>query len=315
MYKDFMKIGIVGYGNLGKEVEKEAIRRGYEISGVFSRRKVTSPYGTRIFDFSDISSFEDDTDVMLLCGGSKTTLREQSLIVAKRFNTADTFDTHAEISAHLKELDDIQKTRNGVSITSAGWDPGLFGVTRILFCAILSEEPYTFWGKGVSEGHGEAVRSIKGVKKAVQYTVPINEKIEEVVRGDKPVNLPEYMHKREVFVVKEDGADEKRIENEIKNIEYYFKGYDIDVRFIDDKEFDEKHGGFAHGGKVVAAADGALVDFSIRLESNPSFTAKILLTYAFAAVKMNRDGVSGALSVSDVPPKYLCRDEDFLRFL
>lgn len=310
-----MKIGIVGYGNLGRAAEINAKNLGYEITGIFSRRNVTSPFGTKVFGFKNFGSFDTETDIMLLCGGSKTNLREQSRIVAKRFNTADTFDTHAEIAEHIKELDDIQQKRRGVSITAAGWDPGIFSVARVAFCAFLFEEPYTIWGRGASQGHGEAVRSISGVKNAVQYTVPKDGIADMILSGKRPPHAPESLHTREVYVVKEDGADEKEIENKIKNTEYYFKGYETSVRFIDEKEFEKNHNSLAHGGRVIATSDGAKLDFSIALQSNPDFTAKILLTYARAAVKMNKDGVIGGLSVLDVPPKYLCHDDDFLRFL
>lgn len=310
-----MKIGIVGYGNLGRAAEINAKNYGYEITGIFSRRKVTSPYGTKVFDFKEIETFDTETDIMLLCGGSKTNLREQSRIVAKRFNTADTFDTHAEIKDHIKELDDIQRERHGTSITATGWDPGIFSVARVAFCAFLSNEPYTLWGKGTSAGHGEAVRSIDGVKNAVQYTVPKDGIADMILSGEKPLNTPENLHGREVYVVKEDGANTIEIENKIKNMQHYFKGYETTVRFIDENEFEKKHKILAHGGRVIAVSDGAKLDFSIALQSNPDFTAKILLTYARAAVKMNKDGVIGALSVLDVPPKYLCRDDEFLRFL
>lgn len=234
-----MKIGIVGYGNLGRAAEINAKNLGYEITGIFSRRNVTSPFGTKVFDFKNFGSFDTETDIMLLCGGSKTNLREQSRIVAKRFNTADTFDTHAEIAEHIKDLDDIQQKRRGVSITAAGWDPGIFSVARVAFCAFLFEEPYTIWGRGASQGHGEAVRSINGVKNAVQYTVPKEKVVDMILSGEKPLNTPESLHTREVYVVKENGADEKEIENKIKNTEYYFKGYETSVRFIDENEFEK----------------------------------------------------------------------------
>lgn len=312
---EMMRVGIVGYGNLGRAVEKEAIARGCEVTGIFSRRKVRSQYGVKALDFISIKDFNVPTDIMLLCGGSKNDLVWQSRIVASRFNTADAFDVHQNMRAYMSDLNVIQNKRRGVSVVGAGWDPGIFSVARTAFCAILMEEPYTFWGRGASEGHGEAVRGVSGVKKAVQYTVPDNEVLSRVLALKRPDNSPENLHRREVYVVKDDSADEKQIEYQIKNMENYFKGYDVSVTFVSDEEFMKNHTSLSHGGRVVSAADGAKMDFSLSLNSNPDFTAKILLTYAGAGVKMYKDGVFGALSVLDVPPKYLCHDDDYQRFL
>lgn len=302
-----MKIGIVGYGNLGKALEKIAVETNTEIVGIFTRRepcKVISPYKSKMYSFVDVCDFAGAIDVLLLCVGSKSDLAGVAEQVANKFNTVDSFDTHAKIPVYA---DFMRRTvTDKLSYISIGWDPGLFSLMRALFSAILpSGEPSTFWGKGVSQGHGEAIRRIKGVKNAVQYTIPKQSAIDAVMSGQGK-NLSERdKHLRQCFVVLEDGANGDEIEKTIKNMPYYFDGYDTSVHFVSQAEFEKEHTGMAHGGFVLEKGEicGYDCDLQFRLQakSNPHFTASVLIAYAKSCVKEYQNGERGVKSVLDVP--------------
>ena len=306
-----MKIGIAGYGRLGAACERAAFQRdNTEIAGIFSRRKVTSLFKTPVYDIKDAACFAKDIDVMILCGGSAGSLRNDAVNLARFFDTVDSFDTHEEIESHLSALDRIQKKRKGVSVVSAGWDPGLFSLARGLFSAVLpGGTSYTFWGKGTSQGHGEAVRGIAGVRNAVQYTVPKENARNMAREGKIFAARPSDMHKRVCYVVKEQGADEAEIEKKIRTMPYYFENYDTEVYFVSERDFNKNHTSGAHAGEVIrngtVAGKRVNMDFALRIESNPDFTAGVLLTFAAGAVKMKKDGYCGAYSVFDVPVGYL----------
>ena len=315
-----IKIGIMGYGNLGRGIEC-AIKQNddVELAAVFTRRDpaTVKPLtdGVKVYAAADAAAHKDEIDVMILCGGSATDLPEQTPEYVKYFNVIDSFDTHANIPKHFANVDAAAKDSGKVGIISVGWDPGMFSLNRLYANAILSEgSDYTFWGKGVSQGHSDAIRRIDGVKDARQYTVPVPEALEKVRNGENPELTTREKHTRECFVVAEEGADLARIENEIKTMPNYFADYDTTVTFITEEELLRDHGGIPHGGSVIRTGvtgwnkeNKHVIEYSLKLDSNPEFTSSVLIAYARAAYRMNSEGQSGCKTVFDVAPAYLCK--------
>ena len=313
-----IRIGILGYGNLGRGVEC-ALRQNpdMELAAVFTRRdpqnvKILTP-GVPVYPVEKAEQMTGEIDVLILCGGSATDLPVQTPRYARLFNVVDSFDTHARIPEHFSAVDQAAKEGGKVGVISVGWDPGMFSLNRMYANAILPEgADYTFWGKGVSQGHSDAIRRVKGVKDARQYTIPVPSALEAVRRGENPELTTRQKHTRECFVVAEEGADKARIENEIKTMPNYFADYDTTVHFISQEELQRDHSGIPHGGFVIRCGktgrDGEnthIIEYSLKLGSNPGFTASILAAYARAAYRMNREGQSGGKTVFDVPPAYL----------
>ena len=313
-----IKIGIMGYGNLGRGIEN-AIKQNpdMELVAVFTRRapeslKINTPTAT-VASASDALNWADKIDVMILCGGSATDLPTQTPEFAKTFNVIDSFDTHAKIPEHFANVDKVAKESGKVAIISVGWDPGMFSLNRLYASAILPDgKDYTFWGKGISQGHSDAIRRIEGVKNAKQYTIPVEAALEAVRNGENPELTTRQKHTRECFVVLEEGADAKRIEEEIKTIPNYFADYDTTVHFISEEELNKNHSGIPHGGFVLRSGKtGAnlehnhLIEYSLKLDSNPEFTSSVLVAYARAAHKLSQEGVCGCKTVFDIAPAYL----------
>lgn len=311
-----MKIGIVGYGNLGRGVEAAIAQNpDMELAGVFTRRDPDTLHiqteGVKVFHVNDAVNFQGEIDVMILCGGSATDLPEQVPYFAQWFHTIDSFDTHAKIPEFFDAVDQAATENGTVSIISVGWDPGLFSLNRLLGEAVLpAGTTYTFWGDGLSQGHSDAVRRINGVKNAVQYTLPVKEAVERVRNGENPELSTREKHARECFVVLEEGADKAAIETEIKEMPNYFADYDTTVHFISEEELKEQHAGMPHGGFVIRSGesgteDKQILEFSLKLESNPMFTSSVLVAYARAAFKLAEKGERGAKTVYDIPFGYL----------
>ncbi len=313
-----MRIGIYSYGNLGKGVEL-AIRQNpdMELFGVFTRRDPASlklmTDGAKAYAAQDIEKYKDDIDVLIICGGSATDLPTMTPALAKHFNVIDSFDTHAKIPEHFANTDKAARRGGKVALISAGWDPGMFSLNRLYASAILPEgKEYTFWGKGVSQGHSDAVRRIAGVKNAKQYTIPVQEALDAVRSGKNPELTTRQKHIRECFVVLEDGADSAKIENEIKTMPNYFAEYNTIVNFISEEEFNKNHSAIPHGGFVFRSGktglnkeNNHLIEYSINLDSNPEFTSCVLVAYARAAYKLNKVGECGCKTVFDIPPALL----------
>ena len=324
---DKIKVGICGYGNLGKGVEI-AINNtpDMELTGIFTRREPNSINtilpSSNIFNLDDAFKMKNDIDVMILCGGSATDLPNQGPLLCSMFNTVDSFDTHAKIPEYFSTIDEISKKSNTLSLISCGWDPGLFSLNRCLFEAVLPTcNNYVFYGKGLSQGHSDAIRRIKGVKNAVQYTIPYEDSIEAVRNGSNPSfsSAREVMW-RECFVVLENGADSEKIEKEIKEMPNYFEPYNTTVHFISEEELKEKHNTMPHGGFVLRSGKTSsdtnqTMEFSLKLDSNPEFTASVLVAYARAIYKMKKQGQSGAVTVLDIPFSLLSTktNEELLR--
>lgn len=313
-----MRIGILGYGNLGRGVES-AIRQNpdMELVAVFTRRSPESlkimTEGVPVLSLDAAKEMQDKIDVMILCGGSATDLPTQTPDFVKYFNVIDSFDTHAKIPEHFAKVDAVAKESGKVGIISVGWDPGMFSLNRMYAGAILPDgADYTFWGKGVSQGHSDAVRRIEGVKDARQYTIPVPDAVDAVRKGENPELTTRQKHTRECFVVAEEGADLTRIENEIKTMPNYFADYDTTVHFITEEEMKRDHSGLPHGGMVIRSGKTGLnlehnhiIEYKITLDSNPEFTASVLVAYARAAYRLNQEGQSGCKTVFDVAPAYL----------
>lgn len=310
-----IRIGIYGYGNLGKGVEL-AIKQNPDLTavGVFTRRapeSVKTLTGIPVYASSEVLAWKDKIDVMILCGGSATDLPEQTPYLAEHFNVVDSFDTHAKIPAHLANVDESARKGGKTAIISAGWDPGMFSLARLYAGAVLSDgKDYTFWGKGVSQGHSDAIRRIEGVVDARQYTIPVQEAVDSVRRGENPDLTTAQKHERECFVVVEEGADKARIEREIKTMPNYFADYNTTVHFISQEELNEKHAGLPHGGSVIrSGVTGSgkkhVIEYSLKLESNPEFTASVIASCARAVYRLNGEGVIGCKTMLDVPPVYL----------
>ena len=313
-----MRLGILGYGNLGRGVES-AIRQNpdMELVAVFTRRnpedlKINTTTA-KVLNISELEAWADKIDVLILCGGSATDLPTQTPECAKLFNVIDSFDTHARIPEHFENVDKAAKAGNKVAIISVGWDPGLFSLNRLYASAILPDgNDYTFWGRGVSQGHSDAIRRIEGVKNAKQYTVPVEKALESVKNCENPILTTRDKHTRECYVVLEEGADAKRIEEEIVNMPNYFADYDTTVNFISEEELKEKHSGIPHGGFVIRTGKTGfnnehnhVIEYSLKLDSNPEFTSSVLVAYARAAYKLSIEGTSGCKTVFDIPPAYL----------
>lgn len=313
-----IKIGIYGYGNLGRGVE-QAIRKNKdtELAAVFSRRdpaavKIATE-GVPVVAADKVSEYKDKIDVMIICGGSATDLPVMTPALVRDFNVIDSFDTHANIPMHFANVDKAAKEAGNVGIISVGWDPGMFSLARLYSNCILTEgEDYTFWGKGVSQGHSDAVRRIEGVVDARQYTVPVPEALEAVRAGKNPQLTTREKHTRVCYVVAAEGADKAKIENEIKTMPNYFSDYDTTVNFITAEEMKRDHSGLPHGGVVIRSGKtGAndehshVIEYSLKLDSNPEFTASVLVAFARAAVRLNKEGQSGCKTVFDVAPAYL----------
>ena len=311
-----IKIGIFGYGNLGRGIES-AIRMNndLELVAVFTRRNPkdlkTNTENAKVCSAEDILEYKDKIDVLILCGGSATDLPVQTPELAKHFNVVDSFDTHAKIPQHFENVDKSAKEAEKIAVISAGWDPGMFSINRIYSEAVLPEgSTYTFWGKGVSQGHSDAIRRIEGVLDARQYTIPIDKALDAVREGTNPTLSTREKHLRECFVVAKDDADKAKIENEIKTMPNYFADYDTIVHFISKEELDRDHSGIPHGGFVIRSgktSDGLnhIIEYSLKLDSNPEFTASVIAAYARAAYKMNKEGFKGCKTVFDIPPSYL----------
>ena len=312
-----IRIAVAGYGNLGRGVEC-AIKQNpdTELYGVFTRRDpktVKTLTGAKVFSIDTIEEHKDNIDVVIICGGSATDLPVQTPALASYFNVIDSFDTHAKIPEHFANVDKAAKNAGTTAIISVGWDPGMFSLNRLYASCILPDgADYTFWGKGVSQGHSDAIRRIEGVKDARQYTIPVQSALDAVRSGKNPVLTTREKHTRECFVVAEDGADKARIENEIKTMPNYFSDYDTTVHFISEEELKKNHSGIPHGGFVIRSGKTGLngenkhvIEYSLKLDSNPEFTSSVLVAYARAAFRMNKEGNTGCKSVFDVPPAYL----------
>lgn len=311
-----IKIGICGYGNLGKGVELALNNNeDMELVAIFTRRSpqdIKPIYkNTKIYSIDEVNKYKDKIDVMIMCGGSKTDLPIQSVEFCKSFNIIDSFDNHEEISTHFNKIDKLAKQNNKLALISCGWDPGLFSLMRVLFEAILPNGiNYVFYGKGLSQGHSDAIRRIKGVKKAVQYTVPYTDSIEKVRKGTMPrfKSIKEMMW-RDCYVVLEEKTDKDKILKEIKQMPNYFAPYNIEVHFISEEEFDQNHTNMSHGGFVLRNGktnqNNHIIEFSLNLDSNPEFTASVLVAYARAIYKLKNQGKVGALTVLDIPFAYL----------
>ena len=312
-----IRVGILGYGNLGRGVEC-AIRQNpdMELKAVFTRRapetvKILTE-GVPVYHVNEAEAKKDEIDVLILCGGSATDLPVQTPKYAQWFNVVDSFDTHAKIPEHFAAVDESAQKSGKVGIISVGWDPGMFSLNRLYAAACLPEgENYTFWGKGVSQGHSDAIRRIEGVKDARQYTIPVESALEAVRSGSSPELTTREKHTRECFVVAEEGADQAKIENEIKTMPNYFSDYDTTVHFITEEELKRDHNRLPHGGFVLRSGktgwnkENHIIEYSLKLDSNPEFTSSIIVAYARAAYKMNQEGQKGCKTVFDVAPAYL----------
>lgn len=315
-----IKIGIVGYGNLGRGVEVGLKNHSdMELVGIFSRRDPKDlDTSAPAYLLDNILTFKDKIDVLILCGGSKSDIPEQGPALAEHFNTVDAYDTHALMPKYFGEMDQVATANNRVSVIATGWDPGLFSLNRLMQEAILpTGETYTFWGRGLSQGHSDAVRRVEGIKKAVQYTVPDEQLIQAIQAGEKVEYNQKDAHAREVYAVLEEDADPELVETTILEMPDYFKGYQTSVHFISDAEFDEKHQGMGHGGRVIRQGltsdeNISTIEFALNLDSNPEFTAAVNIVYARAAYKLAEAKQYGAKTVFDIPPIYLStksRDE------
>ena len=313
-----MKIAILGYGNLGKGIEC-AVKQNddMELACVFTRRDPNTltikTAGVPVYSATEIEAHKDEFDVLILCGGSATDLPTQTPEYAKICNVVDSFDTHARIPEHFANVDAAAKSGNNIALISCGWDPGMFSLNRLYANAILPEgKDYTFWGKGVSQGHSDAIRRIEGVQDAKQYTIPVESALEAVRSGENPELTTRQKHIRECYVVAKEGADKAKIEAEIKNMPNYFADYDTTVHFISQEELDRNHSGIPHGGFVIRSGKTGwdneynnIIEYSLKLDSNPAFTSAVLVSYARAVYRMKKEGATGCKTVFDVAPSYL----------
>ena len=313
-----IRIGIYGYGNLGRGVESAIRQNGdMELAAVFTRRApetvTLATAGVPVISAEDVADYTDKIDVMIICGGSAKDLPEQSPALSKLFNIVDSFDTHAKIPEHFAAVDSAAKASGKVALISCGWDPGMFSLNRLYADAILPEgKDYTFWGKGVSQGHSDAIRRVEGVADGKQYTIPCESALEAVRSGKEPELTTREKHTRECFVVAKDGADKDRIAEEIKNMPNYFADYDTTVNFITAEELQRDHSGIPHGGFVIRSGRTGLssehnhiIEYSLKLDSNPEFTASVIVAYARAVFKMSNSAQCGCKTVFDIPPAYL----------
>ncbi len=313
-----IRIGIMGYGNLGRGIECALKQnKDMELVAVFTRRNpetvtILTP-GVAVYHVDDALKMQDQIDVMILCGGSATDLPEQTKMYAKYFNVVDSFDTHARIPEHFEAVDAAAKESGKIGVISVGWDPGMFSLNRLYANAILPNgNDYTFWGKGVSQGHSDAIRRVEGVLDGKQYTIPVEGALEAVRSGKNPALTTRQKHIRECFVVAEEGADTARIESEIKNMPNYFADYDTTVHFITMEELKANHSGIPHGGFVIRSGKTGwneenthIIEYSLKLDSNPEFTSSVIVAYARAAYRLSCEGQSGCKTVFDIAPAYL----------
>ncbi|MBO5068562.1 MAG: diaminopimelate dehydrogenase [Clostridia bacterium] len=310
-----IKVGIVGYGNLGRGVTLAVnSAEDLECVGIFTRRapeSVKPVVDFPVYSMEKLNDFKGKIDVLLLCGGSATDLPNTTAQLLKDFNTVDSFDTHAKIPEYFEKLDAVAKENGTLSAISIGWDPGVFSIARMLFGAVLPDgKDYTFWGKGVSQGHSDAIRRIKGVKNAIQYTIPKEDALNAVRNGSNPELSTREKHLRECFVAIEDGADKNAIESEIKNMPNYFADYDTIVNFVSAEEVLTMQKKLSHGGFVFRSGNTTnenshLLELSLRLDSNPEFTGSVLTAYGRAVAKLHKEGKTGCVTVYDIPLKYL----------
>ncbi len=313
-----IKIGIMGYGNLGRGIEC-AIKQNadLELVAVFSRRdpktvKILTETA-EVYSADEVLNFKDKLDVLILCGGSATDLPVQTPLYAEHFNVVDSFDTHAKIPEHFENVNKVARSSGHIAVISSGWDPGMFSLNRLYAGAVLPEgQSYTFWGKGVSQGHSDAIRRIDGVIDARQYTIPIDSALEAVRSGSNPELTTRQKHERECFVVISDNADKQKIEQEIKTMPNYFAAYNTTVHFISQEELDRDHKGIPHGGFVIHSGKTGwnsenthIIEYSLKLDSNPEFTASVIAAVARAAYRMNKDGLTGCKTMFDIAPAYL----------
>lgn len=313
-----MRIGIYGYGNLGRGIEC-AIKNNndMELVAVFTRRDPQSvkiqTEAAKVCAAADVDKFKDKIDIMVICGGSATDLPKQTPELAKIFNVVDSFDTHAHIPEHFANVDKAAKEGGNIALISAGWDPGMFSLNRLYATAILPNgNDYTFWGKGVSQGHSDAIRRVKGVKNGKQYTIPVESALAAVRNGENPKLTTRQKHTRECFVVAEEGADLAAIEKEIKEMPNYFADYDTTVHFISEEELEKNHSGIPHGGFVFRTGctgwnneHNHVIEYSLKLDSNPEFTASVIAAYARAIYRLHQEGSIGCKTVFDIAPAYL----------
>ncbi len=325
-----IRVGIMGYGNLGKGIEC-AIKQNddLELVAVFTRRAPESltilTEGVPVYSANEAIAHKDEIDVLILCGGSATDLPAQTKEYVQYFNVIDSFDTHANIPEHFSAVDEAAKKSEKIGIISIGWDPGMFSLNRLYANAILPMgKDYTFWGKGVSQGHSDAIRRVPGVLDGKQYTIPVPEALDEVRSGSNPELTTRQKHTRECFVVAEEGADKAKIESEIKNMPNYFADYDTTVHFITEEELKREHSGIPHGGFVIRSGktgwqeeNSHVIEYSIKLDSNPEFTASVIVAYARAAYRLKNEGVTGCKTVFDIAPAYLspCSREELMKHL
>lgn len=308
-----IRVGIVGYGNLGRGVEAAVkLQPDMELVGVFSRRNgLETVSGVPSYAMSELESFKGKIDVMVLCGGSATDLIEQTPMVAKHFTVIDSFDTHTRIPEHFENVNKAAKEGGNAALISCGWDPGMFSLQRVFAESILPQgKSYTFWGRGVSQGHSDAIRRLDGVVDARQYTVPREEYLEQIRQGQTPEVTAQSGHLRECYVVAAEGADKDKIENEIKTMENYFVGYETIVHFISQEELDKNHKGIPHGGFVLRSGESTegtrhVVEYSLKLDSNPEFTGSVLTAYARGIYRLAKHGGTGAYTVFDIPPAWI----------
>ncbi len=310
-----INVAIVGYGNLGRGVELASLKASdINLVGIFSRRDpktVNVLTKTKVYSVSELKEFKGKIDVLILCGGSATDLPTTTAEYLKDFNTVDSFDTHAKIPEYFNKLDKIAKENDHLNAISIGWDPGVFSMARALFSSVLSDgTDYTFWGKGVSQGHSDAIRRIDGVKNAIQYTIPKEEVIKRIKDGERPILTAREKHLRECFVVLKEGADSKKVEKQIKEMPNYFADYDTVVHFISEEELKKNHSRLPHGGFVLRSGETTsenshILELSLKLDSNPEFTGSVLLAFSRAVYKMYKDGKRGTVTALDIPLSYL----------
>lgn len=313
-----IKIGILGYGNLGRGIEC-AIKQNsdMELVAVFTRRvpedvKILTE-SAKVYHVDEVERMKEEIDVLILCGGSAADLPVQTPKYAEMFNVVDSFDTHSNIPVHFDAVDASSKKGGKVSIISAGWDPGMFSLNRLYANAILPKgSDYTFWGKGVSQGHSDAIRRVEGVKTGKQYTIPVDSALEAVRNGENPELTTRQKHVRECFIVAKEGADKAKIEREIKTMPNYFSDYDTTVHFISEEEFNANHEGIPHGGFVFRSGktgwneeNSHIIEYSLKLDSNPEFTSSVIMCYARAAYRLGKEGQAGCKTVFDIAPAYL----------
>ena len=312
-----IRIGILGYGNLGKGIENVIkCNEDMELVAIFTRRDpstIKTKTNVKVISIDEIEEWKEKIDVMILCGGSLTDLPVQTPEYAKMFNVIDSFDTHAKILEHFKNVDKSANEGNKIALISCGWDPGVFSLNRLMAESILPKgNTYTFWGTGVSQGHSDAIRRIEGVKNAVQYTVPVEESIEKVRAGENPFLTTREKHLRKCYVVLDEGADSEKVEYQIKNMPNYFADYNTDVYFITEEDLIKEHSAMPHGGFVIRSGitdeenkTNQIIEYSLKLDSNPQFTASVIIAYARAVYRLSMDKQKGARTVFDIPPSML----------